>query len=205
MDDGVQSGKYAVAWNLNNKLDQISLGVASLKRHNPHIRQFGLVIGNISNEIQDFCKEQGVVLIPCDSLFDEKFPCFKEYGIDKTVDPGNKRKYSKYVFGRFLIPYIQELRDFDKVLYMDCDCLVMKSLDCLFAHESNRQATICNDGQGPQKSERKKLEIIRKYDKYGMIKDRYACSGVIMFNVANIRTSQNKYDLFMARIDEIQH
>ena len=130
------------------------------------------------------------------------FPCFEKHSISTCIHARNGCTYSKYVHGRFLIPYIDELKQYSKALYIDNDYLVLQPLDKMFSSKSSHCATMYADGQDKQPQETKTLEILKKHDHWNTMKSCYYCSGVLMFNMSSI--DMDLYNEFMHRSNEMQ-
>lgn len=139
--------KNAICLNVTNNIQQVSYAISSARTLCNDIDVVCLLIGNIDDSVVRLCKELGAETIDVNQLFEDTFTWFKEKNCQTCVHPGTKVKYSKYVFGRFLIPFVDKLKQYDKVLYMDNDCIVLKPLDELFNTQMDKYSMIVYDGQ----------------------------------------------------------
>ena len=196
--------KYAIALNICDKhITHIALAAYSAKYFCPGIKIFGLVVSNISTSTIEMCRQFSIQLIDCKTMFNAIFPWFKRHNIETCIHPGNNRTYSKYVFGRFVIPLCDEFKQFDKVLYIDNDCIVVAPLNTIFIADTKKAcASVIYDSQDIRKKKKKRAyDILKQFDKRKMLKD-YWCSGIIMFNMDNY--DENSYRQFLQYADELE-
>lgn len=138
--------KYAIVYANNfNTWRMCELSIRSARHFHPNIDIYIFTYGKVSIDDRANYEKIGVTCIDISKIFDEKFPFFKAHGKDYHV-LSNGRKYPKITFARFLVPYIQELQHYDKVLYLDDDTVVCQSLDSMLLDNYNRWIIVGFDG-----------------------------------------------------------
>lgn len=184
-------------------IHRIELASKTIKYFNPEVKIFGIVCQNLCNENIELLKKLDIDLIDCMQLFDETYPFFNKTQCSKCIQPGRKRKYPKHIFGKFLIPYIAELKQFRRILYIDNDCVILKPLQCLIRAKMQSGITVLFDGQTSSMTWKEDYAFneLKKYDKYNML-NAYSCSGVLLFDNKLIDLAE--YDKFIERANTIQ-
>lgn len=190
--------KYAIVYaNDFSTWQMCSMSIKSARHFCPGISIFILSYGKPDHECAQLCQQLNVECIDISQLFDEKFPFFKKHGKDYHV-LSNGAKYPKITFARFLVPYIDALKQYEKVLYLDDDTVACQSLDGIFLSDSSKWITVGFDGQSPKQHISGLIYWnIHRYDYWKMLK-HYACAGVLMFDMK--AQSLCEYDKFISRI-----
>jgi lipopolysaccharide biosynthesis glycosyltransferase len=119
-----------------------------------------------------------------DKYFDLAFPWFEKYGINSCRIASSQKTISKYAYGRFLVPFADVLQTYDRLLYMDNDCIAVRPIDQLLNFDTKSFITICFDGmcKDARHTEMRGFEVVKKYDIDGNASD-YFCSGVLLFDM----------------------
>lgn len=128
-------------------------------------------------------------------------------GITEKIDD----RLSKFTFLRLAIPYLKEFRDYDSVLYLDTDILILKDFTGIF----DIQLGDCDFGcaidyvveHGFLKGYAQKLKSKYK-DLYGIENlngDHYFNAGVTLFNVEKIARNLDKYTETLRRLHGIYY
>ena len=190
--------KYAIVYaNDFGTWQMCSMSIESARHFCPGIDVFVLSYGEPDRESARLCRRLNAECVDISRLFDEKFPFFKRHGKDYHV-LSNGARYPKITFARFLVPYIDALKRYEKVLYLDDDTVACQSLDGIFLSDSSKWITVGFDGQSPRQRVCGLMYWnIHRYDYWKMLK-HYACAGVLMFDMK--ARPLREYDEFIGRI-----
>ena len=122
------------------------------------------------------------------------------------------------VYMRQLIPYIKVLKQYDRILYMDTDTVVVNSLNDMFNlkfdtlvgtfHQDDRYRGLFNVAYLGRYNNVanyiKETYDIQEYTKTDAnAKNIEVCSGVQMFNTRCDESEFKKYDKFMKKLDDM--
>ena len=177
--------KYAICTLINNMSRPLSLVFSTVRQFDKNIDIYGLYTGDdvINTTIQNICEQFNVKIINANKLFDEYFFVFNLLNCYTCKLPHVDKIYPHHIFGRFLIPFVDQLKQYDKVLYMDNDCIVLKPLDELFNEiKQNYTMLLMYDGQTINEPfEKIAYKKIKKFDKLNCM-NNYYCDGSIMFD-----------------------
>ena len=191
--------KIAVALNLQWDLGEISSLVSSTRKHNPQMPIFGLNFGEIGRNTRDFARRNGVAIVDCSKEFSGRFMCFDIAKVHTCLAPVSKRVVSKYAFGPFLIPFIREFKNFEKVIWLDNRCVATTSFRGILDHQTENFATLLNMPQDGIVCETQ--EFLRKYDKESKLAYKLTTPVGIIFNMKRLDW---KYGNSLKMLDELQ-
>ena len=105
---------------------------------------------------------------------------------------------------RLVVPYIEQLRKFSKVLYLDNDTVVISSLDDAVNSQKSEQLTVLYDGQSKfQKGEHRCFQLLQHYDMFNRL-STWVNPGTLLFNIEKLAADCSRYDLSVSRMNSIQ-
>jgi len=146
-------------------IGQLKVAIYSLSKYNKNVNIIVLTHDLTDSDKSDLCRfadehEETVSFVDMDDSMFEGLP---RMGYDKS--------YTAYF--KLMIPY--SLSNLDKVLYLDCDLLVEKSLEELYNRKTNHFISACLD----EKVNKKRIEHVKLITGET---GNYFNSGVILFD-----------------------
>lgn len=98
------------------------------------------------------------------------------------------KKWTQGSLMRICLPEL--LEDIDKVIYLDCDMVILSEIKSLWDIElNNYYLAACQDSDIPKFTHERK----RFYEERGIPIDSYFCSGTLVMNLRRLRTEGNSF------------
>lgn len=174
--------------------------MASLRAFDKDIPVFVVVDSmDVDLDTSRLLRKYNAVLVEISPFIREKTSVLK-------LDP--RRKWGRNVLYRLFIPYMEQLKDFDRVLYVDTDTIFFKDFKFLFDLEHSHFYGLFYQKSHtlPYERHRRLYDILNNAYAYARRKCPhielrhpmpYYNSGVVMFNIGAIRRDIEKWNVII--------
>lgn len=158
-------------------------------------------LNDITKEKIEQVKDLNVTYVDVQSVLDKLFPFFKKFGKSNVVLVPTGGKYPLHEFSRLVIPYVNELHQYSKVLYLDNDMVVCDYLDKLFEECNEQCLNVVYSGRSCSMDNKNVIELYKDYDFWNTAYE-YTCDSPLLFNMdMNFR---KKYDEFIEHVNSAE-
>ena len=181
----------------------LETSLKSLRFFNDQIDVFILTDENfITKDIKKYLEKYKVHLVSVDEIYQSIFSNIQNYSINR---------WTKFVFYRLIIPYIKQLNEYKRILYIDTDTIFMQNFKFIFDLKMNYYYGMfywpqhCNSCKGGfEATLRTTYDYIQsKNVKLQRFPKKYYNAGVILFDNVKMQAEQDMWTKALSDLNRV--